>query len=623
MDVGELRKVLSRGWSGLLVAAGVATAALMLYGAFCAFINFRFGYFDYGIYTQALWNCGHGNGFHMYVDRDYLNTTHLSFTLAPLGLLFWIWDHPFLLSFVQWLSYCLGAVILYRAARRHGIAPELNAAVFFFYLGYVFCQWALFSQFHGVSLFLGLIPWLYYCLCFSRKLAWLPLLCILGLREDGFIPILPMLLYFGLRRDDPWRPARHWALAALVYGVLALTVFFPWMTGQSILERRNEEIPQDPSVCVNLLRDCGDRAVTLVCVALPYLALAGRRMWPALLFPAAAFLQANLSLVMGQYLMRRQYGVAFTATLACGLLETLAWRGRHDPKATAWGWVRSASLVAAVLIAHVLNGLLPGGPHWISEYGGFSKRGLTLVELQKQIPKEGVLATSDRLSAFCANRRDLVLWNPQGWPHAFNDYTSRVEWVLLDANAISGGLGEGVLNWVSNGTFGVVSYQDEFAILNRAAPTGANSRLLSDVALSRSRVWIPKTPLHGGRTVVRHGSLWRHWEGNGSRAPINLSYGGYRVLEPGRYQACFSYAAEPPRRTVRGYWGWFSVHSLNEGAAIAKADIDPVPADLAHPRVQRLTFETGQATNIELRVTGGDAALWVASGWFERLTPLP
>jgi len=487
----------------------------------------------------------------------------------------------------------------------------------------VFCQWAVFSQFHGVSLLLGFVPWLYYCLCFSRKWVWLPLLCILGLREDGFIPILPMLFYFGFRKEDPWRPARYWALAALVYGVLALTMLFPWMTGESIWSRRSQEIPQDPSVYVDLLRDVGDRIITLACVALPLLAVAGRRMWPALLLPAAAFLQANLSLVEGQYLMRRQYGAAFTATLACGLLEVLAWRRRNRPESAAWNWIRSASLVAALVIAHLLNGLLPGGPHWISKYSRPSRDGMALLQVQKILPKQGVLATSDPLSAFCANRRDVVLWNPQGWRLDFNDHTSRVDWVLFDVKAIRGGLGEGVLDWVSNGVFGVVSHEGDFALLRRTAPTGMNARVMAAVDAARFRIDIPETRSYGGVTLIRDGRPWLYWEGNGNRAPITLSYGGFRVLEPGRYQACFLYAAATPRRTVKGHWGWFGVHPLNQDVTFVESRVVPVPVPYTEPRVQRLVFEIREKTKVELRVTGGDAPLWVASGWFERLPTNP
>jgi hypothetical protein len=196
-----------------------------------------------------------------------------------------------------------------------------------------------------------------------------------------------------------------------------------------------------------------------------------------------------------------------------------------------------------------------------------------------------------------------------------------VDWVLLDVKQITDEvLGRKVLDWCANGSFGVVAYEGNYALLNRSAPTGMNSRLLQDAVAADFRVAIPHTLSYGGRNLMRAGRLWRYWEGNGRKAPVTLSYEEYRTLEPGRHQVCFLYAVATPRQTIRGDWGSFSVHRYGESNAIAEVSVAPVPVPCGAPQIKRLSFALDQRAKVELRVTGGEARLWIAEGWFE---PLP
>ena len=67
-------------------------ACNLIYGAWCAFTWGKFTLFDYGVYTNMIWNSAHGAPFKVLIDRSYLGT-HLSFSLAILGVFFWIFDH--------------------------------------------------------------------------------------------------------------------------------------------------------------------------------------------------------------------------------------------------------------------------------------------------------------------------------------------------------------------------------------------------------------------------------------------------------------------------------------------------------------------------------------------------
>jgi len=148
---------LTRGLMGL---AGLLALGL-LWSGFCAFTWRKFGLFDYGVYTNMIWNSGHGQLFRCLLDRTYL-ATHLSFSLALLGPLFYLWDHPFMLWVAQWLMLISGALILLRGALRAHVPAFLAWAIVLFLFGYHLNQQVLLSEFHGVSAYLLLVPWLYY-----------------------------------------------------------------------------------------------------------------------------------------------------------------------------------------------------------------------------------------------------------------------------------------------------------------------------------------------------------------------------------------------------------------------------------------------------------------------------
>jgi uncharacterized membrane protein len=119
-----------------------------------------------------------------------------------------------------------GLVIWYRAARRHALPVALTCAFLFFWIAKPFMQAVLLSDFHGVSAYLVLVPWLYYCLVFRKSLAWLPLLLLWGVREDAAFIAVPILLY--VVACHRWKPGYLLAGVSLLYGVLACSLLFKW-----------------------------------------------------------------------------------------------------------------------------------------------------------------------------------------------------------------------------------------------------------------------------------------------------------------------------------------------------------------------------------------------------------
>ena len=151
----------------IIIAALTLLCSLeLLRASFAAYTWGKFTLFDYGVYSNMFWNSGRGDFFRMLLDRSYLKT-HLSFTLALLGPLYRLWDHPFLLSLLQWIFLMGGAAVLGLSLRRR-VRGELIAALLFFTIAYPYSQSVLLSEFHGVSLYLLLVPLLYVCLVHRR-----------------------------------------------------------------------------------------------------------------------------------------------------------------------------------------------------------------------------------------------------------------------------------------------------------------------------------------------------------------------------------------------------------------------------------------------------------------------
>lgn len=67
----------------------------------------KYQLFDYGVYTNMVWNCGAGAPFRIPIYGSYLST-HLSFSLALLGPLLHLWDRPSCLALIQWLMMLAG-----------------------------------------------------------------------------------------------------------------------------------------------------------------------------------------------------------------------------------------------------------------------------------------------------------------------------------------------------------------------------------------------------------------------------------------------------------------------------------------------------------------------------------
>ena len=407
-----------------LLFAGTVSA-LMVVAGWCDLHSLReFPIDDYGVYTNWIWNSGHGAPFKFLVDGNYL-TTHLSFTLLLLAPLFWAWDHMALLMVVQWALPLIGGTIVFATATRLGIALPLRAALAALFVVYPYAQSPVLYTFHGVCLYFLLVPWVYHCLRFSRRWVWLPWLLMLGVREDAGLLILPMLLYFAIAHRD--RLAQLLSLLTVVYSLVAIYVLFPAIVGKSLAKRRKLEM--NPNRLKQSLDATGllRRAVALFWLVLPAIPLLRRRWRPILIFPAAGTAILMLSWWDVRHGLTSHYSAYVFPFFVMGVLEAVAGVEEYRAAAGAASPLRLAGwIMGAVVFAHFTLGRFP------SEYFRTARR-LDLTcdpamssafEAAKLIPRTGLLIADKRLFSRVANRADIAALEGQKFGRPVKDADS-------------------------------------------------------------------------------------------------------------------------------------------------------------------------------------------------------
>ena len=593
---------------------GVALAALILaglaYAGFCAFTWRKFAMFDYGVYTNMIWNSGHGHLFRCLLDRSYL-ATHLSFTLALLGPLFHAWNHPFLLWTAQWFLLAGGVAVLARAAVRLRVPAPVAAAIAVFFVGCHFTQQTLLSEFHGVSLYLLLVPWLYHCLNFHRRWVWVPWLLALGVREEAALVVLPLLLYFAVR--ERWLAGYVYAALSVGYVVLATTALYPLLTGISLIDRRAGDLagggPLEHLLDVATLRV---RLKALFWVALPALPFVRKKGWiPLVLFPSLVLVQAMAGGKEYQYSLALHYAAPVVACLAVALVEAAARRtavrgapAASGPQNPLW---TAVALLLVTAASYWARGFLPGAAQRISCYVRPHGAGLRTLRAARRLPSEGVLICPAQLAGFCANRKDIL-----DWRH-YDPARHQVDLVFSELKYLDHPW-MGFRGWLEDGTFGVVFFDGANLILQRGADPAPNRLVFDAMRHVLSGTQFPRTGASNAELPITA----RHWAGSsrGNVEPLVAAWPN--ELEAGDYEAVFLFSARTPDDGGMDSWGTLQVRLAGRESPLAEAEIEPVGCGPQALRSQRLAFSLAAASKVEAVVVGRRAELWLLRADFVR-----
>lgn len=599
---------------GLAAAGFLLFAAHLLYSALCAFSWMNFLMMDYGAYTNFLYNLAHGDGFRYLYDHNYLKT-HLSFSFVLLAPLVRLWESPLLLIFVQWSFLIGGAAILLLALRRGRVAPPLAAALLCTFAAYPMAQSVMLSEFHGVSAYFLLLPWLLHEAAFRKRWAFLPLLILLGLREDAGLIALPLLLYFSIR--DRWKGGYLLSAAALAYALFALFALYPWINGTSLFDVRAHEA-SSASILDSFAPDrLAARGWALLWLLLPAagLALWTRRAWlPLLVFPSFALLQALGSGMERQHSLGFHYPAAAFAALACAMALVAAapfpaarWRipARHLPRLAA------ATLLLLTAFAHSQKGFFLGGLQTQRVYVRFHPQLFPLLRLARETPKAGLLLCNQNLATYFALRPDLMV-------NHYADPARHVpDLIVTSIHEIQSPAFAPIVQSLANGEFGLAATQFPYLLLQRGHPTTNNPALLEKL---RQFQMVPALMSGQGGDIIDdlEQGLLKHWQGADYREPLALVYGRAVQFPAGAYIAHFRLYAHPG---PDGNSGTLSIHHRNQSAAIAQTPILPTADDAFE--IQSLPFVLAAPALVEPRITAGPADLSLNSIRIEPAPPPP
>lgn len=596
-------------------AGAVVAAALLLWSVWSAFTSTKFSLFDYGIYANIIWNSGHGDFFVGLHDRSYL-WQHLSFSLALLGPLARAVGHPFFLSALQWLMLMAAPLILLCALPRPRFNSLAAAALVFFAAGYVFTQRVALSEFHGTSLYFVAVPWLYLACVRRHPIAWLPLLVILGVREDAFLFVLPLLVYFGWAED--WKPARLMLAAALVYGVLALLVLYPWINGLHIFERRQESLSATSLLDTWNTAGLKLRGLALLLTLVPALLVARRRAWAALFFPSVALLTSLLSGFWRQHGLINHYSAPVMIMLVTGMVESLRRSARQeDGLSPPRPWaepLRMALLMLWVLVIHHQFGFTWGGARHLRYYQRPNPEGLALLEARRHAPPAGILVTDYHYAPYFAHRRSLLTWE-------YVDESRHQVDVVADRFERLPNLGAGrILSALRAGEFGISYFDGRYFIATRGASPDRNPEVLFALDAPELVISVADTEhQHGQDRRAPACRRARYWDGRGHRAPADLSHGKTVELAAGRYEILVRQRVRAPERSVRGNRGMISLHRPGSATALLESEIEVGTRD--EFQWQSIPFEVATPSRVEFRATAGDAEWWLDRIYFKRLEP--
>lgn len=589
----------------LLIGLATFFALAVLYSSFCAFTNWKFGTSgDYIRYTNMIWNTGRGEWFRYAVGTQSYLRVHLSFTLGLLGPLFYIWDHPFLLSLVQWLMIGAGGILLVLAGRRQAIPSPLLGAVAVFWFGYHFMQAVQLCEFHSTAGYLLFLPWIYYTLVHSRRYVWIPLLLLCGLREEAGLYALPILLLFAVR--DRWRAGYVYAAACLAYVAFATLWLYPSLHphGEGVFEARREIFGGQWH---DYIKNWQPRAVAGLWVLVPCLSALGRPLLPFLaLIPLPLF--ANLaSHWPWQYKLNIHYSANVMASLGIALVEAFARGNPHVREGTIW--IRTLALVVATLISHYLRGFTIGSKYDPrSPYRKINENGVLAMNVaQRFIPKEGVLTAHRELLSMAANRRDAVYFNlvtPSDTPFDVSLAFARTRYLPEEYREL-----------LRSGKWGVRYADGLYCVLERGADTQLTARFLE--RYERPTLFLGVSRKQFGHTIIEdeRGAV-RYWRGRrgARRKPVVL--GAERDVEAGLY-----------RFTIECRTGPLPHASAHTGEIIlndTKADrhVFRIPIDGNSPRewkLQSFEYRVEKPTRLEIQVMGGEVDLWLDRAFVERV----
>lgn len=199
--------------------------------------NYEYGKFDLGNMSQMVWNSGHGR-FMEVTDQFGTNMprwgmSHVDPILLVFVPIYWVYDHPMIMVFIQQIFVLSAAFALYRLVNlktNSSVAAFLAGLIYTFYpaIGYTL----IWTTYHGISFVAPILIWVVYLLEKNKFVLtknsliiyWLALVVIiLGKEQIGLMTALCALFLYKRNK----KLAIQTFIVSMVWFIFAFFILIP------------------------------------------------------------------------------------------------------------------------------------------------------------------------------------------------------------------------------------------------------------------------------------------------------------------------------------------------------------------------------------------------------------
>jgi uncharacterized membrane protein len=394
----------------LAISLGLAFFGVTTWLAIARHDAFLTGRFDLEIYTQVIWNIGHGHGFETTLLKTNLNhlAEHVALSLVPIAALYRLWPDPRLLFMLQQGALTLLGLPLFVVARRAlGSTWQALVVLACFYLTPALAGVAL-DDFHAVPIAaLPLAVGMALALLGRPRLGAAIALLALPAEEETALVVIGLGALLWLRRER-WLGVGVASIAAAYLALVVLVVmpsFHDQRTLGSVEGNRTlnhfQEIRDDPRKMVDrLVGERGRDALLWVGLSTGGLGLLSPATLVTTLPSLGALLFQNRDDTFGRHWVAPMLVGLWMAT-ALGLARLPA------------GRARSAGLMLLVLgtaLSYRQVSPLPGGRRFDDTVLRTEERTRLLARAVERVPQDGVVVASPNLVAHLANRPEAYVF---------------------------------------------------------------------------------------------------------------------------------------------------------------------------------------------------------------------
>jgi len=459
---------------------------------------------DFAFFVQVLWNHQHGIFYYTTLEdggRSALGT-HVDLITLPLALILWPFPLAYGMIFLQTVSCCGTAAILYLLAQKRGLSPILCFWAGMAWLLAPHVQGALIFDFHSITIapfffFLGIL------LLESNRLVWSSVSFLLAAfcREE----VALLLAFYGLIecvRGQHRKFGTGLLLVSLVYFLIAYKWIMPWaLQGKpATFNAAFAEFDRNPLRWIFDLLSHPSRLLEMLpphkmfnylhfLVSFAFLSLLGG--WSTLLLipPFGIQLVSTSSLMTGLYSsLPTQYGVAPMMAVAYAGIAGLSRIHRKNclvRKNVAW------IICSIVFIFPIIHTSLFGycrpdqliSPFRWQRLLDRDDRAKTLRQIIGTIDPSVSIVTTRQMKSHLASRARIWEWVIHGRSF-FPDSLEVADQIAVDVQYLRQHDMRGLLELVrclEKGPFGVTRFENNFVLAERNHSMERNAAVVAAI----------------------------------------------------------------------------------------------------------------------------------------------